>query len=123
MTKAQEQAIRIIEGQQKAAGEGTMPWAVGEQMKALCREEPASAELMAKDLQVEGMGIEDVEKQVKALADKRRERGKNYSFALPSEVDALLRAFYGLPGREAAAVAAPAAAASVEIDLDAIFGG
>ncbi|MBQ8893059.1 MAG: hypothetical protein IJ043_01470, partial [Clostridia bacterium] len=37
--------------------EGTAPWMVGEQLKEIARREPASAELLAKDLAVEAMSI------------------------------------------------------------------
>lgn len=49
--------------------EGTAPWMVGEQLKDICRREPECAELVEKDLDVKGMGLEDCEKKIKAYAD------------------------------------------------------
>lgn len=87
-------AIELIEDQQKGK-ENTAPWMVGEQLKEICRREPESAELIAKDLEGKGMGLEDAEKKIKAYADKHRTG--NFACVPPSVADQIIREFYGLP--------------------------
>lgn len=48
--------IAEIAKQQKGK-ENTAPWVVGEQLKDIARREPISAELLARDLTVKGLGI------------------------------------------------------------------
>lgn len=70
-------------------------WMVGEQLKDICRMEPRSAELIVQDLAVEGMGIVDAEKKIKAFADGHKTG--NFACVTPAEADRILRKFYGLP--------------------------
>ena len=69
----------------------------GEQLKDICRHEPASAELIYQDLQVEKMSITEAEKKIKAFADKNKTG--NFACVTPMEADRILREFYGLPER------------------------
>jgi hypothetical protein len=89
-----EQVIQAIEEQQKKLTARSAPWMVGEQLKDICRREPESAELIAQDLQVEAMSLQEAEKKIKAFADAH----KTGSFACvtPAESDRILREFYGL---------------------------
>lgn len=82
-----------IEAQQKGK-ENTAPWMVGEQLKDICRREPACAELVEKDLDVSGMGLADCEKQIKAWADKNRKGG--CCVVPPNVAEGIIRKFYGL---------------------------
>lgn len=93
-----EKAIQAIEVQQKKVKERSPQWMVGEQLKDICRMEPASAELICQDLQVKAMSITEAEKKIKAWADDH----KTGSFACvtPTESDRILREFYGLPQAE-----------------------
>ena len=88
------QAIRAIEEQQKKVKERSAPWMVGEQLKDICRREPASAELICQDLQVEAMSIVEAEKKIKAYADKHKTG--NFACVTPAEAEGILREFYGL---------------------------
>ena len=72
---------------------------VGEQLKDICRREPRSAELIARDLQVEAMSITEAEKKIKAFADGHKTG--NFACVTPGEADNILREFYGLPEPEA----------------------
>lgn len=83
-----------IEKQQKGR-ENTAPWMVGEQLKDIARREPVSAELLAKDLTVTGMGIADAEKKIKAYADKHKKG--SCAVVPPNVAEDILREFYGLP--------------------------
>lgn len=83
-------AIELIEQQQKKLGR-CMAYGVGEQLKEICRSEPASAALLENDLDKNGMGIADAEKKIRAFA------GKNGGFVTIQEADGILRKFYGLP--------------------------
>ncbi len=90
-----EQAIKLIEAQQKKLPEGSAPWVVGEQLKDICRRESASAQLIAEDLQNESMSIVNAEKRIKAYADKHKVG--NFAYVSPQKAEEILREFYGLP--------------------------
>ena len=98
-------AIAAIEAQQEKVKPRSPQWMVGEQLKDICRREPASAELIAQDLKQPAMSITEAEKKIKAYADKHRTG--NFSCVTLSEAERILREFYGLP--EPDAVPAPAA--------------
>ena len=66
-----DSVIAKIEAQQKGK-KGTAPWMVGEQLKDICRNEPACAELVDKDLDIKEMSISECEKKIKAFADKNK---------------------------------------------------
>ena len=90
-----EKAIAAIEEQQKSVKERSAPWMVGEQLKDICRREPASAELIVQDLTVKEMSITEAEKKIKAFADKHKTG--NFACVTPMEAEKILRDFYGLP--------------------------
>ena len=107
-----DKAVGLIEAQQAKVKARSQQWMVGEQLKDICRREPGSAELIARDLEVEAMSITEAEKKIKGFADKN----KTGSFACvtPAESDRILREFYGLPAgasaatQEAVTIPAPA---------------
>lgn len=107
MNEFQEKAIAAIEAQQAKLEEDSTPWVVGEQLKDICRTEPCSAELIARDLEVEEMSIVAAEKKIKAFADGRKKG--NSSGVSGRKADQILREFYGLP-----AAGAPASASASE---------
>jgi len=90
-----EEAIRAIEAQQAKVKDRSPQWMVGEQLKDICRQEPASAELICQDLQQKAMSITEAEKKIKAYADKHKTG--NFACVTPVEADRILREFYGLP--------------------------
>ncbi len=90
-----EQAMKLIEAQQKKLPEGSAPWVVGEQLKDICRRESASAQLIAEDLQNESMSLVNAEKRIKAYADKHKVG--NFAYVSPQKAEEILREFYGLP--------------------------
>ena len=116
-----EEALRAIEAQQKEVKERSPQWMVGEQLKDICRAEPASAELIAQDLTVKEMSIIEAEKKIKAFADKHKTG--NFACVTPMEADRILREFYGLPKKASgetaviAQVPVPVKKASGVIDL------
>ena len=57
MTEAQEAAVRLIKKQQAKAEDGGAVWMAGEQLKDICRAEPDSAVLIAKDLTLKDMDL------------------------------------------------------------------
>lgn len=89
-----ENAIQIITDQQKTVKPRSPQWMVGEQLKDICKNEPASAELIYQDLQVAAMSIVEAEKKIKAYADTNRTG--NFACVTPVEADQILREFYGL---------------------------
>ena len=88
-------AIELIEQQQKKLEKNSAAWVVGEQLKDICRSEPASAALLAEDMGKDGMTLADAEKQVRAYADTHRHG--NFAFVPPKVAEDILRKFYGLP--------------------------
>lgn len=88
-------AIKLIESQQEKLKEGTAAWAVGEQLKDICRREPESADLIEKDISADGMGLAELEKEIKKYADQHRKG--NFSFVSPQAAEDIIRKFYGLP--------------------------
>lgn len=108
MTKAQEHALELIRAQQKKAGEGSTVWCAGEQLADITMAEPESAELLTRDLELPEMSIEKAEEKIRAYADKNRKGAKSFGVS-PRIADGILRKFYGLPERQAAKAAAPAA--------------
>lgn len=110
MTAQQEAAIRLIEKQQAEAEAGGAVWMAGEQLKDICRAEPDSAALLAKDLEQKGMDLKAAEKAIKGIADENHQKLKGNSACVsPAEAEAALRKLYGLPERAAApAESAPA---------------
>lgn len=89
-----ESAVKVIEEQQARVKNRSPQWAVGEQLKDICRNEPASAELIFQDLQQEAMTITAAEKKIKAYADAHKTG--NFACVTPLEADRILREFYGL---------------------------
>ena len=92
-----ELAIQKLREQQSKVQERGPQWMVAEQLMDLCRAEPACAEIIAQDLEVDAMSITEAEQKLKAFADGH----KTGSFACvtPAEADRILREFYGLPMR------------------------
>ena len=92
MKRLQELISAQTKGHEKTAVE-----CVSRQLLDIARHEPASAELLVKDLEVSGMGIADAEKKIKEAADKNWQG--NCGFVGWEEADTILRKFYGLPDR------------------------
>lgn len=124
MTNAQERALELIRAQQKKAGEGSTVWCAGEQLADITMAEPESAELLARDLELPEMSIEKAEGKIREYANQNRKGAKSFGVS-PRIADGILRKFYGLPERQAAKAAAPAARPSQpedeEIRLEAFF--
>ena len=89
--------------------ERTPVWMVGEQLKEMLRAEPHLAEIVAQDLDVEGMSLTECEKKIHAFADRHKKGG--FACVIPSEAERIIREFYGLP--EKGAEPAPSAANNV----------
>lgn len=77
--------------------EGTDAWAVGEQLKDICRD-PECARIASEDLENENMGLKACAAKIKGYADAHRIKGAHFSFTPPKEADRIIREFYGLPG-------------------------
>lgn len=88
-----EKALEKIAAQQPK--ERTAVWMVGEQLKDLLRAEPHLAELVAQDLEREGMGLAACEKKLKAYADGHK--SGNFACVTPAVAEDIIRKFYGLP--------------------------
>ena len=97
-----EETIAKIEDQQKKVQEYSPAWLVGEQLKDMLRAEPELAELVNRDLDVKGMGLEDCERKIKARCDELHRKLGRDGVGLPgSEAEGIIRKFYGLPERGA----------------------
>ncbi len=108
-------AIELIEQQQKKLEKNSAAWVVGEQLKDICRSEPASAALLEKHDDKKGEGSADGEKQVRGYADKHQK--ENFAFVSPQVADGILREFYGLPAADAAPQPEPIGGGGNIIDL------
>ena len=93
-----QEAIRKLKEQQSKVKERSPQWMVAEQLMDLCRAEPACAEFLAQDLEVEAMSIVEAEKKIKAFADSHKSGG--FACVTPAESDRILRDFYGLSQRQ-----------------------
>lgn len=100
-------AIEKLKAQQAKVKEGSPQWMVAEQLMDLCRAEPACAELLDQDLEVEAMSIVEAEKKIKAFADQHKSGG--FACVTPADSDRILREFYGLPRRGEATAPGPLA--------------
>ena len=86
--------FEIIEQQQKGH-ENEPRFAIGEQLKEMCRRDPAVAEMVAQDLEKEEMSLEAVEKHFHDYADKNHGSKKVFCIT-PVVAEQLIRKFYGL---------------------------
>lgn len=102
-------ALEKIRAQQARLPEGSPAWAVGEQLAAICAEEPESERLVDADLDASGMGLDAAEQRIRAWADGHRTG--NFAFVSPQKAEEILREFYGLPARGAGQTDRGAAAA------------
>ena len=113
-----EQAIEKISSQQPK--ERTPVWMVGEQLKDILRAEPRHAELILRDLDIEKLSLANCEKEIKKFADKHKNSG--FSCVIPSEADAIIRKFYGIPEPGTAPTAPKPIDDGKIIDLSSFFG-
>lgn len=80
--------------------EHTTVFAVGEQLKDICRDDPGCAAIVAEDLANEAMSIKACEKAIKAEADKIAKEKKLRAVGISSQTaETIIRKFYGLPDR------------------------
>ena len=87
--------LRAIVEEQQRGHEGEPLFAVGCQLLEIAEREPASAELLERDLTIDGMKLEDAAKKLQEYADKNH--GKQKCFCItPSVAEGILRKFYGL---------------------------
>lgn len=92
-----------IEAQQKGR-ENTDVWMVGEQLKDICRADPACAAIVAEDLENKAMSIEVAAKKIKEHADTQKRKQKGNCVCVPPNVaEGIIRDFYGLPATGALA--------------------
>lgn len=96
-----EKAIEAIEKQQDKLKKFSMAHAVGEQLKDILRDQPTAAGIVLQDLANAGMEITDCEKKIAAYAREHREGSGG--FCPPREADRIIREFYWIPARQAAA--------------------
>ncbi len=110
------EVIEKIEAQQ-AGNEGTTIFAVGEQLKEICKESEHNAQLVYEDMQGSGMTISDCEAKIRAFADKLHKAHPGKAIGVsPFEADKIIREFYGLGGKAAVEEKAP------EINIDDFLG-
>lgn len=73
---ALEQAVTLIEAQQAALNPYDPAFMVGEQLKEMCRRIPGAAELIAQDVEREGMRLVDAEGMIRKRADEVHAKGR-----------------------------------------------
>lgn len=110
-----EKAIARITEQQQGLPEEDNVFGVGEQLKDICREGEAIAELVYQDLENPEMSLAKAEAQINKKADELHKKNKGRKVCVnPLIADKILRDFYGLPPKGEA----PAASDSKLISLD-----
>ena len=117
MNEFLNEALEKISSQQPK--ERTPVWMVGEQLKDILRSEPQYAELILRDLDIEKLSLTNCEKEIKKFADKHKSGG--FSCVIPSEADAIIRKFFGLPEFAAAPPVPKSTDSEKIIDLSNFF--
>jgi hypothetical protein len=95
-----ERLIEIITRQQQGH-ENEPLFMVGEQLKDIASREPASAELLEQDLEVEAMSLRAAAAELQKYSDKNRGSAKCFCIT-PLVAEEILRKFYGLPSPDKA---------------------
>lgn len=105
MNSVQEQTIHKLRQQQDKCPDGSPARFVAAQLVDICRNEPASAEILLPDLDNPDMDVIHAERQIKALADEKHKASHSSCVCVtPDEAETALRKFYGLPAAHAAPV-------------------
>lgn len=80
--------------------EHTTVFAVGEQLKDICRDDPSCAAIVAEDLANEAMSIKACEMEIKKEADRIAKEKKLRSVGISqATAETIIRKFYGLPDK------------------------
>lgn len=86
--------FEMIEEQQSKEQKGSLPWAVGETLKAICAADPHCAELVAQDLENKSMSIRECARKNKENADRiHKEQKGNFVYVPPEEEERIIREF------------------------------
>ncbi|MBQ9744490.1 MAG: hypothetical protein IJW19_05125 [Clostridia bacterium] len=93
-----EKLINLISEQQRGH-ENEPAYMIGEQLKEIAEREPSVIDILVKDLETNGMGLEDVAAKFKQYADKNHGSAKCFCIT-PKVAEDLIREFYGLPKAE-----------------------
>lgn len=98
---------------------------IGEQLKDICRRDPACEQILLEDLQNPDMGLASADKMLYDWG-KKQANGKGGCGISGRKAEELLREFYGLPAAGAAAVtavkAAPVLDGPFSLNLDDFLG-
>lgn len=115
---------KIVELQAKL-DPGSCAYEIGEQLKDICRGDPACENILLEDLQNPGMGLAAADKMLYDWGEKQA-KGKGGCGISGRKAEELLREFYGLPAAGAAAVpavkAAPVLDGPFSLNLDDFLG-
>ena len=107
---------KISELQEKLDPE-SCAFEIGEQLKDICRRDPACEAILLEDLQNPAMGLKTADKMLYDWG-KKQAKGKGGYGISGRQAEKLLREFYGLPEAGAAAPAAETPRAeSMVLDL------
>ena len=87
------EVVEKITHQQKGK-EGTPAWMVGEQLKDICNGNETASEIVAKDLDMPAMSLENAAAQIKKYADNHKTG--NFSCVTPVQAEKILCDFYGI---------------------------
>lgn len=96
-----ENAIQEISAQQAKLNEYSPVFQLGEQLKDIISESPDVAGIVLEDLKQPSMKLADCEKKIAAFAQSHRHG--NAGCCPPKEADRIIREYYGIPARQAAA--------------------
>lgn len=98
---------------------------IGEQLKDICRRDPACEKILLEDLQNPAMGLTAADKMLYDWGEKQA-KGKGGCGISGRKAEELLREFYGLPAADVAAApvvkAAPVLDGPFRLNLDDFLG-
>ena len=95
MNDVLKKLCEIIEEQRKGHEDEPI-FMIGEQLKEIAERESACAEILERDLLVDGMGLEGAAKALKKYADKHSNKRGCFCIS-PKVAEKILREFDGLP--------------------------
>ena len=118
MNKAEE----LIRNQQSKLRQGEPAYTVGLQLLDMMAEDDRIAQILAEDLQNDGMNLEKCAAALKTHADEiHKKNGGSCVCVTPDEAGKIIRKFYGLPDPEERGAAGTPEADADFISLEDFF--
>lgn len=96
-----ENALTMINAQQKGTSQCSDIWMVGEQLKEICGKEPESAQRVAEDLEGGALTLKGCAGKIREKADEEHKKSRGNCVCIPPQVaEGIIRKYFGLPAGE-----------------------